>query len=158
MPSTRSSLWHRLDGTAYDGPLVVARIARPAVPPDPAWPSYIELPALIDTGATHSIVDPDRVAGPLGLRHVDHRRMRVAGPGGRTTMPVFEAAVHFPAFRLPRRVLNLGATQLPPAFGLLIGMDLLEGTRMAIEWARDGRWLRWETIPPDSDRETAREG
>lgn len=142
--ATRGPSWHRLDGTAYDGPIVVARVA-PARP-RPGWPPFVECPALLDTGATHSVLDLPRVARTLGLTPVDARRMRVAGPTP-VELPVVEAVVTFPGFALPARHLRVGAVDLPPAFALLIGMDLLDGTRLAMEWGPEGRWLRWERLP-----------
>jgi hypothetical protein len=35
---------------------------------------------------------------------------------------------------------------LPGPFWMLIGMDLLDGTRLAMECRGSERWLRWEPL------------
>ncbi len=132
--------WIRL-AEGYDGP----RVRALAVAPTGAHPPLPVL-ALIDTGATGTLIDRRRVAHPLGLRAVDRQVVRTAGREP-ATMDVHELGLRFPDFPVPGRVLRVGAVDLPQPFAVLVGMDLLEGTRLALEWRAGERWLRWEPIP-----------
>ena len=127
----------------WDGPLVRAALV---APPGTAHPlARLDVTALVDTGATHTIVDTTRVAEALALRAVDRQVLRVAGRD-RAAMPVCEVGLAFPDFSFPLRRVRVGALDLPPPFAVLIGMDLLDGTRLALEWRAGARWMAWEPL------------
>jgi hypothetical protein len=131
--------WVRLlDG--YDGPLVQARLQHPDQPATPA----LTCAALLDTGATHTIVDLERVVAALGLPQRDLQRLRVAG--ARAEMPVYEVMLTLPDLPFAPRRLRVGGMALPAPFAALLGMDLMKGTRLAIEWGAQERWVRWERL------------
>ncbi|HMV66476.1 MAG TPA: retropepsin-like aspartic protease [Myxococcota bacterium] len=131
--------WVRLlDG--YDGPRLPARALHPDRPGAPG----LDLVALLDTGATHSVVDLDRVVAGLGLAQRDVQRLRVAG--ARAEVPTYEVMLSLPDLPFPTRRLRVAGMQLPEPFAMLLGMDLMRGTRLALEWRDDGRWLRWEPL------------
>ncbi len=111
----------------------------------------VDVLALIDTGATHSIVDLAHVATPLSLRAMDTRRM-VQADRGAVDLPVFELELDLPDFGLPRRALRVGGANLPGPFAILLGMDALDGTHLEIT-AKDGAsWVRWSA--PKASRPT----
>lgn len=142
--SDGSAAWHPLDPEYYRGPVVRVVLG---TPPEPHHrPRKIEGMALIDTGATHSMLDFQRVATPLGLRAVDHETMRFAGPRGPRDVPVYEAALAFPDFDLPSRIHRISGIDLPGPFIALIGMDLLNNTRFSLHWSDDGCFLHWTSI------------
>lgn len=140
--------WHRLDERTWDGPVVAALVhaERPRASGDPR-PVVIECRALIDTGATHTIIDQARVAELLGLQQLDRRRLALAG-AQRAEVPVHDVPVTFPDFPLPTRRVRVAAMTLPGPITMLVGMDLLQGTRLAFEFGPQGRWLRWEPLAP----------
>lgn len=134
--------WVRLlEGWA--GPLIRVRLTSP---PEAARPLVtLDVTGLLDTGATTTLVDRARVVEPFGLPILDREILHVAGRD-RAAVHVFELGIDFPDFAFPLRRRRVGAMALPPPFAVLIGMDLLRGTRMAIEWDDDGRYLAWEAL------------
>lgn len=142
--------WQRLDRSDYAGPIVAASIRVPRTVPlttplGEPLPDTVQCLALLDTGATHSILDLDHVAATLQLQAHDTRRMAFAGLS-RAEAPVYEVGVSFPDFPLPERMIRVSGLRLPGPFALLVGVDLLRGTRFAMEWSDDGPWLRWEPL------------
>jgi hypothetical protein len=133
--------WQRLDDRRYAGPLVQVLLsptgAQPAAP--------LACTALIDTGATHSIVDSEQVAGPLRLRTIDLHRLAVAGHQ-RAEVPVHELWLDLPDHPFPARRVRVASMRLPGPFQMLIGMDLLQGSRLSLELGANGHWLRWEPL------------
>lgn len=133
----------------WPGPLVRARLVDPAAPHRRARAAAgepvvhaVDVLALLDTGATHSIVDLEHVANPLSLRALDTRRM-VQADRGAVDLPVFELDLETTDFALPRRPLRVGGASLPGPFALLLGMDALEGTHLEIAVRDGGMWVRW---------------
>ncbi len=137
--------WHRLP-ELYEGPVVIARLFDPSarLRGDDS-PAFVECWALLDTGATHSVIDTEQVVGRLGLAQHDRRYMAGADRAHEHT-PVYEAGVSFPDFGFPRRRVRMTGMKLPGPFWMLIGMDLLRNTRLAMEWRQEARWLRWESL------------
>lgn len=146
--------WHRLPEGLYRGPLVVTRLRDPRRNAAPGIPPFLECWALLDTGATHSIVDVGQIAERLDLRVHDQRRMAVAGASTHVASaadtaplrPVYEVGVAFPDFDFEERTVRVSGMTLPGPFWMLIGMDLLDGTRLAMECRGSERWLRWEPL------------
>jgi predicted aspartyl protease len=132
--------WIRLDHSDYDGPLVRVVVANPDRPDLPALAAR----ALLDTGATHTVLDA-AAAAALQLRGLDVHRTRVAG-AGRAEGIVHAPVLSFPDHPFPSRRVRVSAMPLPSAFQLLLGMDLLRGARLALEWGDGARWLRWEPL------------
>lgn len=132
-----------MDDAAYRGPLVQAELS--SLSPEAADPVLCR--ALIDTGAHTSIVDVDRVVGRLGLPQLDVSRLELAGRG-RTEVAIVEVGLWFPDFGFARRRARVASLALPAPFCMLVGMDLLEGSRLALEVGTDGHWLRWEPLGP----------
>ena len=86
--------------------------------------------AVIDTGFTEWLALPrERIAG-LGLT-VRGAQSIVLADGTEMTFPVYWATVRWHGARLPVPVLAIGS-------GALIGMGLLEGSRMTLDVAEDG--------------------
>lgn len=135
--------WFRLDPDLHPSPLVRVEVhdldARgPAPRALRAW-------GLIDTGASHSAVDLEAVTQALDLRVHDHRTMVLAEHGA-TRLPVHEVALAFPDFDLPRRVVRVSSMRLPGPFVVLLGMDVLDGTRLELDVRGGERWLRWTLV------------
>lgn len=143
--------WHRLPDDVYRGPVVVARVHAPEPPQHAGAPGrvarFVECWALLDTGATHSVIDVAQVAARLRLPTHDHRHLALADRDAAPT-PVHEVGVSFPDFPFPTRHVRVSALRLPGPFWMLVGMDLLDGTRLALEWRGRDRWLRWEPLTP----------
>jgi predicted aspartyl protease len=138
--------WQRLDTKLYRGPLVLTRLFNP----DPTSylrgaPPFIECWALLDTGATDSIVDSEQIARRLMLETYDTRRLAVAGRV-RAEAPVHEVGIRLPEHPFPEKRIRVAGMKLPGPFWMLIGMDLIEGTRLSLECGPEGRWLRWEPL------------
>lgn len=135
--------WHLLDPTVFPGPCVRVRLAdAEGGRSDGALDGW----ALLDTGATHSVVDVERVVGPLRLRTLDLRTLALAGSAG-VEAPVYAVAAAFPDHPVPDRSLRVSALRLPAPLLMLVGLDLLDGTRLAMELSGTDRWLRWEPLP-----------
>lgn len=141
--------WRRLDAALYEGPVVLVRVydldldaRRQRAPEGARLTSFVECWALVDTGATHSAIDPERVATALELKTYDRRRM-VLPDRGVADVPVHEVAVVFPDFPLPRRNVRVSGMRLPGPFWMLVGMDLLQGTRLELDVRGKERWMRW---------------
>lgn len=152
-PAADDAGWVRLDRELYAGPLVRARVhdldlrrRQEAAPPGLRLTATVGCWALIDTGATHSGIDPDAIVTPLELRLHDVRSLVLAGRG-RVETPVHEVAVDFPDFPVPRRIVRVSAMRLPGPFSLLVGMDLLAGTRLELDLRGEACWLRWRPTP-----------
>jgi predicted aspartyl protease len=146
--------WQQLDDRLYAGPLVRVRLHDPSVArrrktatAEQRIVSFVECWALIDTGATHSIVDTDQVAQRLELRVHDTHRLTLAGRA-RAQAPVHEVELEVPDHPFPTRRVRVASMALPGPFWMLIGMDLLDGTRLSLECGPSGRWLRWEPLTP----------
>lgn len=141
--------WRRLDAALYEGPLVLARVhdldideRRRRAEEGARLTTFVECWALIDTGATHSAVDPEKIASPMELRAYDRRRM-VLPDRGVADLTVHEVSVVFPDFGIPRRTVRVSSMRLPGPFFMLVGMDLLEGTRLELDVRGRERWIRW---------------
>lgn len=152
-PAADDAGWIRLDRELYAGPLVRARVhdldlrrRQEAAPPGMRLTATVGCWALIDTGATHSGVDPDAIVAPLDLRPHDTRRM-VLAERGRVETAVHEVAIDFPDFPVPRRIVRVSAMRLPGPFSVLVGMDLLAGTRLELDLRGAECWLRWRPVP-----------
>ncbi len=104
--------------------------------------SFVECWALIDTGATHSAIDPEHVAAPMALTTYDTRRMVLPNRALAETS-VHEVGVSFPDFVLERRTVRVSSMRLPGPFWMLVGMDLLDGTRLELDVRGRERWIRW---------------
>ncbi|MCB9679995.1 MAG: hypothetical protein H6733_00860 [Alphaproteobacteria bacterium] len=139
------SSWQRLDPTLNPGPVVRARIVDLDASARVGTDHVVDCWALIDTGASHSVVDNERVARVLGLQEYDRRRMALAEQG-LVELPVYEVAVSFPDFTLPEQVVRVSGMRLPGPFWMLIGMDLLDRTRLELDVRGDERWLRWTPV------------
>jgi predicted aspartyl protease len=141
--------WHQLNNRLYDGPLVLTRLHAPrrrqATSAERDAPAFVECWALLDTGATHSIIDSVEVAQRLALRSFDTHRMRLAG-SLRAEAPVHEVFLELPDHPFPQRRVRVASMKLPGPFHMLIGMDLLKSTRLSLECGPDGHWLRWEPL------------
>ncbi|MCB9664729.1 MAG: hypothetical protein H6732_11495 [Alphaproteobacteria bacterium] len=102
--------------------------------------------ALLDTGASHSAVDLERVAVPLGLPRLD-RRWMVLAEHGAVEVDVHEVGLRFPQVDLPRWWGRVHAMRLPRAFEVVVGMDVLDGTRLEVEVRGGVRRVRWSLLP-----------
>lgn len=118
------------------GPRIPIAVARPSMLPNgnfgiPAE-GFIDTEAIIDTGATRTVVEPD-FALRIGLRLVDPAA-KVARVGGIDTVAVYVAAIRFPP-ELPtvRLVRVFAAPLLEQPVRCLIGRDILQRWRMVYD-------------------------
>lgn len=137
----------------WPGPLVRVRLHDPAVAHRRARAPHgtpvvhaVDVLGLVDTGATHSIVDLAHVVGPLELVTHDTRRM-IQADHGPLDLPVVEVDLELPDFPLPRRTLRAGGGNLPGPFAILLGMDVLDGTHLELATVDGASWLRWRRPP-----------
>lgn len=89
-----------------------------------------QVAAVVDTGYNGSLTLPSGLISALQLPFVGHRRSRLAD-GNVVVLEVYEAVVVWHG--RPREVLILQAEGSP-----LLGMSLLEGSRLTIDVSNDG--------------------
>ncbi len=99
--------------------------------PEPELPSRI-LPALVDTGASHSCIDSE-IARDLGLPVVD--QATVGGVGGALNVDVFWAQLYAPELRVDfsGQVAGVHLNQGEQPHLVLIGRDFLQRFTMVYE-------------------------
>jgi hypothetical protein len=132
--------WQRLDPTRYAGPVLDVTVC--AAAGGPALP----VRALLDTGASHTMIDTVRVAAALALPVREHRPMRL-GASPHPALPVHAVDLLVPRHGITRRGLLAASMSLPDAFEVLIGMDALARSRVALQLGDDAWWLLWEDLP-----------
>ncbi len=118
---------------------------------------YSRMPALIDTGASRTVITPEAVAR-VALRQVDE--IEVSRPGGSDKRGVYVASVQFPRQKLSTiEAMEVICCELPDQpIQCLIGRDILArwkfiydgpGTRWSIEEQDVAAWIDPSDYPDE---------
>lgn len=97
---------------------------------------------VIDTGASQTTVDLEKVIEPLGLLLLDAHEVHSVGSKAPISVNQYWGRIAFPDFPFAPRQLKLIGMPLAGPFFALIGMDLLADTRFSYDGR--GSWFTWE--------------
>jgi predicted aspartyl protease len=106
---------------------------------------FTKIPALIDTGASRTVVTP-AVVDRVGLRKIDETQLRRVG-GINENAEVYVAAIQFPRYKLETiEIIEVVCCELPQqVIQCLLGRDVLSRWIFTYD-GRQGNWTITEEI------------